>query len=251
MMKECTIKNMKIGEGKPKICLPIVGQNDQDIFETLSSFQKLTYDLIELRIDFYQDILDMNKVQNLLKKLRHQSDKPILFTYRSKREGGNIQLTDEQYKELITNACMSKSVDLIDIELMSGNILVYELVNIVHQNDIKVMMSFHDFHQTPSISDMMDYLEKMEVLGADILKLAVMPQSYKDVIRLLDVTMEMSHKLEKPLVTMSMGKLGKISRMSGELTGSCITFACVDQSSAPGQMHVNDMNIVLEAIHND
>lgn len=63
--------------------------------------------------------------------------------------------------------------------------------------------------------------------------------------------METSHKLTIPLVTMSMGQLGVISRITGELTGSAMTFASVQKASAPGQINVSDMQMLLEAIHHD
>ena len=226
-MKVCCVKDVCIGEGKPKICLPIVGHNDEEILSQLDSFQDLTYDLIELRIDYYQDMKDNEKVKCLLRKLRAQTDVPLLLTYRSLKEGGCIQLSDQEYKKLI------------------------QLVEIAHQNKIKVVMSNHDFQGTPSSHDMMDRLEKMEILGGDICKLAVMPQTYKDVIRLLNVTLEMSERLNTPVVTMSMGELGKISRIAGELTGSSITFASGHQASAPGQIPANQLNALLEAIHHD
>ena len=132
------------------------------------------------------------------------TDLPILLTYRSSREGGQMQLSDEEYQTFVKQACESQCIDLIDIELMSGNTLVFQLVEIAHQNDIKVVMSNHDFDKTPCFSDMMNRLEQMEILGADICKLAVMPITYKDVITLLNMTLEMSHKLERPIVTMAM-----------------------------------------------
>lgn len=250
-MKSCIVKDIVIGEGKPKICLPIVGQTDQEIMEIAQSFKELEYDLVELRIDFYNNILNDQCLLQLLKQLRAVIDKPVLLTYRSLKEGGQIQLSDEQYLHLIDIACQSQMIDLVDIELMSGNTLVYRLVEIAHQNSIKVIMSNHDFHQTPSRSELIERFEHMEILNADIYKIAVMPQSYKDVIELLNVTLEMSHKMDKPIVTMSMSQLGVISRITGELTGSAITFASAGKASAPGQIGVQDMNILLEAIHND
>lgn len=250
-MKVCNVRDVCIGEGQPKICLPIVGKSDQEIFEILKSFEDLTYDLIELRVDFYEDIHHHEKLLHMLKQFRSLTDKPLLFTYRSQREGGEVQLTDEQYKQLVLNVCQSQYIDLIDIELMSGNALVYELVEIAHQYQIKVVMSNHDFDKTPALSIMRERLEKMEILGADLLKIAVMPQCQKDVITLLNLTIEMSEKANKPIVTMAMGKMGAISRITGELTGSSITFASAGKASAPGQISVHDMNVILGAIHHD
>lgn len=250
-MSVCLVKNLKIGEGKPKICIPVIDSCDVDIIKRIKSFQDLIYDLIELRIDFYKDLKDLQKVYELLMKIRRLTDQPILLTYRSFQEGGQVQLNDEQYLELIKTVCQSQCIDMVDIELMSGTTLVYQLVDIAHQNNVKVLMSNHDFEKTPTLLEMRERLETMEVLQADICKLAVMPQTYKDVINLLNITMEMSHKLNVPLVTMSMGELGVISRIAGELTGSTITFASVEQASAPGQIQLSDMQLLLEAIHHD
>lgn len=250
-MKICQIRQLKIGEGKPKICLPIVEKTTEDILKRIQSYEKYTYDVIELRIDFYENIHDEKQVLNLLQQIKKQTNRPLLLTYRSLREGGQLQLEDHEYIKLIETACQSHSVDMVDIELMSGNVLVCQLVKIAHQNDVKVIMSYHDFDQTPDVHEMKKHLECMEILGADIGKIAVMPHRYKDVVRLLEVTMEMSQRLNIPLVTMSMGEMGKISRISGELTGSAMTFASGGLSSAPGQIPVEKMNILLEAIHHD
>lgn len=250
-MKVCTVRNIKIGEGKPKICLPIVGKNDEEIINQALSFKEVRYDVAELRIDFYQDIFNKDKLLTMLKKLRGVIEQPILLTYRSKNEGGEIQLQDNEYQALVENVCESGYIDLIDIELMSENALVYQLVGIAHQYQVKVVMSNHDFHKTPSDEEMIDRLEKMESFDADICKIAVMPQNKNDVVRLLNVTYTMSRKLSKPLITMSMGTIGVISRICGETFGSSLTFASKGKASAPGQISVNDMNLILEAISND
>lgn len=250
-MKICQVRHLKIGEGKPKICVPIVATTSSQILQQINQLQSTDCDLIEIRIDFYEDIYHLDKVQDLLQKMRSLTDLPLLLTYRSLKEGGQIQLTDQEYLSLVTVACQSQCIDMVDIELESGNVLVYQLVEIAHQNDVKVIMSNHDFEKTPDLLEMKKRLESMEILGADICKLAVMPLCYKDVINLLNVTMEMSQKLTRPVVTMSMGKIGKISRIVGELTGSAITFASVGQASAPGQIALEDMQTLLAVIHDD
>ena len=248
-MKICQVRQLTIGEGKPKICVPVVETTTEKIIQQIQELQNC--DLIELRIDFYENIHDLKQVHELLLQVRQQTNLPLLLTYRSLKEGGHIQLTDQEYLSLVQTACQSGCVDIVDIELESGNMLVYQLVEIAHQNHVKVLMSYHDFEKTPTVMEMKERLEKMEIMGADICKIAVMPFSYKDVIQLLDTTMEMSQRLTRPLVTMSMGKIGKITRIVGELVGSSITFASVGQSSAPGQLTLEDMQTLLEVIHHD
>lgn len=248
-MKICQVCQLTIGEGKPKICVPVVETTTEKIIQQIQELQNC--DLIELRIDFYENIHDLKQVHELLLQVRQQTNLPLLLTYRSLKEGGHIQLSDQEYLSLVQTACQSGCIDIVDIELESGNMLVYQLVEIAHQNHVKVLMSYHDFEKTPAVLEMKERLEKMEIMGADICKIAVMPFSYKDVIQLLNTTMEMSQRLTRPLVTMSMGKIGKITRIVGELVGSSITFASVGQSSAPGQLTLEDMQTLLEVIHHD
>ena len=248
-MKICQVRQLTIGEGKPKICVPVVETTTEKIIQQIQELQNC--DLIELRIDFYENIHDLKQVHELLLQVGQQTNLPLLLTYRSLKEGGHIQLSDQEYLSLVQTACQSGCIDIVDIELESGNMLVYQLVEIAHQNHVKVLMSYHDFEKTPAVMEMKERLEKMEIMGADICKIAVMPFSYKDVIQLLNTTMEMSQRLTRPLVTMSMGKIGKITRIVGELVGSSITFASVGQSSAPGQLTLEDMQTLLEVIHHD
>ena len=112
-----------------------------------------------------------------------------------------------------------------------------------------VLASSHHFEGTPSVREMSDALYTMENRGADIVKLAVMPRSEKDVCALLEATMERKEHSNKPMITMSMGQRGMLSRICGELTGSCVTFASGKQASAPGQIKADELKKVLGDIH--
>ena len=98
---------------------------------------------------------------------------------------------------------------------------------------------------------MREMLSTMHVLGGDILKLAVMPRDRIDVMRLMKVTTEMSQRINRPLITMSMGDLGKISRISGEITGSVMTFGTAGKASAPGQIALEELYQFLKELHCD
>ena len=90
----------------------------------------------------------------------------------------------------------------------------------------------------------------MQQAGANLPKLAVMPQSRADVLELLAATAEMADRHpETPIITMSMGALGAVSRLSGEALGSAMTFANPGQASAPGQVSLEVVNEVLDALH--
>ena len=91
----------------------------------------------------------------------------------------------------------------------------------------------------------------MQDMGADIPKIAVMPQNKADVLTLLAATEEMYRcYADRPLITMSMSATGVITRLCGEVFGSAMTFGAVGQVSAPGQIPVEKLNSALEIIHN-
>ena len=83
------VKNLRIGEGIPKICVPIIGKNDTEIIEEVKQIKKSKPDLVEWRVDYYQDVENLVKVKEILKVIRNEiKDLPILFTFRTKKEGG-------------------------------------------------------------------------------------------------------------------------------------------------------------------
>lgn len=111
----------------------------------------------------------------------------------------------------------SGCVDLLDIELLTGDEAVVRMIEEAHRRQVRVICSNHDFFKTPPREEMLGRMRKMQQLGADILKLAVMPQSKRDVLTLLGVTLEMSEEaVAHPVVTMSMASLGLISRLAGK-----------------------------------
>ena len=92
-------------------------------------------------------------------------------------------------------------------------------------------------------------LDQMKHSNADIVKLAVMPQNADDVLRLLSETNHFHKRYpNQPLITMSMGKLGVISRISGEVFGSCVTFGAGKNASAPGQIEMGKLEEFLQVL---
>jgi 3-dehydroquinate dehydratase-1 len=141
-------------------------------------------------------------------------------------------------------------VDIIDVELFKDGVEIGKLVEEIHAFDVLVIMSNHNFTETLEKDEIINRLRKMQELGADLPKIALMPNSPADVLCLLTATEEMASKYAtKPLVTMSMGGLGSISRLSGEVFGSSMTFGTAGKSSAPGQISVSELKQCLQTIH--
>lgn len=208
-------------------------------------------ELIEWRADFFEEVLETQKINDILQSIRPIiGDIPLIFTIRTSAEGGNLQISGAKYAELLKFAASTGEADIIDVELFKEGIKVNELVQEIHDLGSLVIMSNHDFHKTPEKDEIVDRLRKMQEFGADLPKIAVMPNSSADVITLLSATDEMASKYAvKPLVTMSMGGLGSISRLCGEIFGSALTFGSAGKISAPGQIAVSELKDCLKAIH--
>ena len=247
-MKTVLVRNIKIGEGMPKICVPIMGKNKEEILYFAEKVKKADADLAECRADWFEDILKEEAVKEILLGLRAcLGDMPILFTFRTAKEGGNGAVSDEQYAALNKSVCDLGIADMIDVEMFSGEELIEDIISYAHEKNVLVVGSNHDFGGTPSQKQLVLRLQLMQHFEADILKIAVMPNSKKDVIALLMATEEMVEKYAtRPVVSMSMSNLGVFSRISGELFGSAITFATVGAASAPGQIPVEEIKHILK-----
>ncbi|AXI27411.1 type I 3-dehydroquinate dehydratase [Gemella sp. ND 6198] len=248
MMAKLTVGDVVFGEGRPKIIVPIVGKNEEEILEAASNIKTIDCDLVEWRIDFFDKVEEQGEVSELSKKIRKIIDRPLLVTFRTKKEGGVLELSDNKYFEVYNEVVENGNIDLLDVELFMPVEEVSALIEKAHVNDVKIVMCNHDFDKTPVRDEIVNRLTAMSKKGADICKIAVMPNSNKDVITLLDATRIAKEKINQPLITMSMGALGMISRVSGEVFGSTATFGAAKQSSAPGQVPVAQLREMLDTL---
>ena len=92
-MKKVQVNNLIFGESGVKICVPITGTDERQILNDIENLKDVDFDLIELRIDYYENVEDFNKVGLLLENIRKSYYKPILFTFRTKKEGGTHELS--------------------------------------------------------------------------------------------------------------------------------------------------------------
>lgn len=241
------VRNIEFGKVKPKICVPVMGKNLCLLEEEISNLKYLKYDLVEWRIDFYED---MDQVKDDIYAIRDLlGETPLLVTCRTQDEGGNACVSKEEYCSLLKPVISSHCCDLVDLECFLDEEIVASLVEFAHENDVKVIMSNHDFSKTPSYEEIMHRFSKMEQMQCDIAKVAYMPKDSDDVLTLLRATNDASKKTSCLLVSMSMSQLGVISRISGELFHSCMTFGCAKNASAPGQLESNVLYSILEALH--
>lgn len=247
------IKNIKLGNGAPKICVPVIEKNEKEIIKYIKYINKLPIDIIEFRADFYlEDIIESeekninNRMIDLSKDIKKITNKPILFTVRSDKEGGKIKNNFYNkiiniYKTIVENKCF----DLIDLEILSLKEKdIKNIIKLSKEKNIKTILSNHNFNKTPSKKNIISLINKMIKLKCDIVKVAYMPKNKKDVIILLDAISEIK---DFPVIAISMGKLGTITR----IFGSVMTFASAKSSSAPGQLEAMKLKYILDNIYDN
>ena len=249
-MNTVKIRNIEVGAGMPKVIVPIVGKTKEEIVNRGKELSGMELDVVEWRVDFYDDVFDTERVIETLKELREAlGEKALLFTFRTKKEGGEKVIDADAYTKLNTAVAESGNADAVDVEIFSGDDVVRKNIDAIHAAGKVVVGSNHDFFRTPSKADLIYRLRKMQDMGADIPKIAVMPQNKDDVLTLLSATEEMKKYADRPIITMSMSATGVISRLCGEVFGSSMTFGTVGAASAPGQIPVGQLKESMNILH--
>ncbi len=240
-MKTVKVRDLLIGEGLPKIAVSIIGKTKKEIIFEAKKIDFEKVDLVEWRGDYFKGILNIKKVLKVLESLRKViKNIPLIFTFRSKEEGGEKEISEKNYYYLNKKVSKSKFVDLIDIEINSSKDRLKKLIKFIQKQKVYVIASSHNFSKTPSNDKLKEKLKELENLEADILKLVVMPKSRKDVLRFLKIVNEMKNSIKKPIIAISMGSLGRNTRLGGPLT-----FGAQKEKSAPGQIPVNELFKIL------
>lgn len=251
MTKSIQVKQTIIGAGIPKICVPITGITPEEIISQTEHLIQAGPDLAEWRADYFQGVEDHIKVKKMLVTI---SDKlgaiPLIFTFRTKKEGGERQISLENYVNLNKMVSEIGYADLLDVELFQGREAIEPLIKTIHESGKMVIASNHHFEDTPTLDELLAILADMEQVGADLLKIAVMPKTDEDVLTLLTATSQMRKLTSRPLITMSMSALGIPSRICGSYFGSQVTFASLEQASAPGQLPLASMKELLQMLYN-
>ena len=207
-------------------------------------------DILEWRVDFFADIANTAEVISMATAIRTAvAGIPLLFTRRSIREGGEkIALSEEKVIALYQAVCESRQIDLIDFEMSNDTAHIALVREAAKAHDVKLVLSFHNFSFTPGLETLGQRFLQAEQLGADVAKVSVMPRNLEDVLTLLGATLSASQKLRIPLISMSMGPYGSLTRLFGWTFGSALTFAVGASSSAPGQVPIEDLNTVLAIV---
>jgi len=248
-MKSLNIKNILIGQGKPKICIPLTGSTEKKIMSQLGEAKKQNCDIAEWRADYFYAEGERSAADTakLYEKIMFYADMPVIFTLRTGNEGGMAAVGWEQHADIISDVIKKVNGDIIDLQLLkddgsSDERRITDIVKLAHEHGWKVILSNHDFTRTPARADIAEMMCRMQRLGADLPKVAYMPVSEEDVQCLEEAAgiMEKTH-CYTPFIAISMGTLGQRTRMRAGEIGSALTFAAGTEQSAPGQPAAADL----------
>lgn len=224
-----------------RICTVVTGQNIDEFVRNLDTIQNIS-DLIELRIDFIEDL----KIDDIT-VIKSKTKKPAIFTCRKQEEGGHFTGTEHQRIEILKKA-IETEFKYVDIEYSTMQSQTFE-----ENSNTKFIISYHNFKETPKYWELTKLIFDMHSCNADIIKIATQVNTDYDVQILFRALL--SKKPEDNQIIIGMGEKGKQTRILGPLLGSYLTYASTEISeTAPGQIHIEKLKSLyknLEEIYSE
>ena len=199
-------------------------------------------DIIEWRADFLPKEAILQVAPAIFEKF---AGRELVFTLRTRSEGGQIELSSEEYVQMIKEVAQLYQPDYIDFEYFSYKNVFDQMLDFPN-----LVLSYHNFQETPE--NLMEILSELTSLNPKVVKIAVMANTEQDVLDLMNFTRGFKTlNPEQESVTISMGKVGKVSRITSDVTGSSWSFASLDEASAPGQISLSSMKKIRELLNED
>lgn len=201
---------------------------------------RIDCDVVEFRLDCLDDVssADMSKLAAV--------EKPKIVTCMPDWEGGRFAGLEEDRLKILSDSL--DYTDYMSIELKTETSHRDKLISEAIHRNVKTIVAYHDFSKTPGKEQIEDILRREKHCCADVAKVAFMPNDMNDVIRLLQVLVD--KPVDISVIALSMGELGRISRVVGPLLGSYLTFASAGggREAGPGQLTVDEVRTVLSIL---
>lgn len=188
-----------------------------------------TADLAEIRIDLAG--FKEKDVEFVFSK----SDTALIATCRPEL------VPDESRIELLA-AAIRNGAAYVDIEIEADDSVKNTLIPLAKTHNCTIIISYHNYENTPSNEELEDIISDCFSAGADIVKIATTAQSAQDSARVLSL-----YQTARPLIALAMGQAGRITRVANLALGSPFTFAAATKESitAPGQLTVDEIQKML------
>ena len=248
-MTPISLKGLPIGAGIPKICVPITGTDVNQVIGQAGEIVSSSADLAEWRLDYFNGleetaglIATTNRLTEIL------GDLPLIITLRDRTQGGKRQISDSDYQQLYTAILRNTNVAAIDLEWQRDATLLGQLIDLAHGQQVRTIISCHNYDQAPTEAEMVDQLTQMSLLCGNLLELAITPTNANDVLGLMNAAHDASQRVEQPIIATAMGPLGTVTRVAGQTFNSALTFATIRSETAPGQLSVDQTRTILDVL---
>lgn len=195
-------------------------------------------DLVELRIDFLEEV-DLPKLL--------EEDIPLILTNRPPSEGGRFKGDEASRVKLLLEG-VSLGAPCVDLELSTDPDLVREVRERAERAGAGLILSWHDFGQTPPLERMLEVAKRMGSAGCTIGKIVPTAHSPRDVLTILDLLLEAPSQAKIQVVAFAMGEKGKFSRILAAAFGSPLVYAAAGDPLAPGQFNIETTKRLLEEL---
>ncbi len=238
----------RLGAGRTAIIVPLTGADTNALSrQAVAARRETATDILEWRVDA---LLAAGGDFEAAAEVVHDAidGLPLLVTVRTTAEGGAVDLRGDDLLAMYDRVLAAQIADLLDVQMLGEPQVAAAAVERARAAKVPVLGSHHRMEETPSPLDMLDALVRIEEGGADLAKLSVMPSRRLDVLALMEASIAATERLRIPMMTMSMGELGSLTRLAGGLLGQAATFAAVEEISAPGQLPVHVVDAALEAL---
>ncbi|SDP52922.1 3-dehydroquinate dehydratase [Eubacterium maltosivorans] len=227
-------------------CIPLVSDNEEDLYREIDEALAQKPDYLEWRRDYFLED-DYDQERRILRKIRNLGVS-LIYTFRDVKEGGFRHVLNEDRWKHIANAAKSNAVTYIDVELNSSEEYFEAVRQVVKSTQSRLMVSYHDFDKTGAYDEIISILDRMSEKGADAFKLALYARDKVDFKTASAAGGTYSLKTDKPMIMISMGEEGRLSRILPEVMGGCLTFASGVKATAPGQITLEDILKLRETL---
>lgn len=247
--KMSRLGRVTLGEGMPAICVPVMGRTIPDIAEAAARAKAAGADIIELRMDSVAESPQTQAAIDACHAVReHAEGIPVLFTLRTRRDGG-AGTTDVRVYETLLGAVMeSQACEAVDCELSVGEEAFARLAGQAKSTKIVLVGSSHEFGEIGDMRRAAAWLMRQEALGADVCKAAVMTRTNAEAFALCQVYADAYERLTIPMIAIAMGPAGVVTRIGAACLGSCLTFGTAGEASAPGQIDARRLRTALQIV---
>ena len=217
-----------------RICTSVIGTTLDDFLSNLKKTEEIS-DFVELRVDYIQDFTETN-----VEVIRKETNVQSIFTCRKKEEGGKFN-GDENNRVGILQKAIELGFDHVDIEL--STIKEYQF----KRDNTKLIISYHNFVETPSYWDMQSIIYEMNEFKPDILKIATVLTEEYETTKIYRLLTNKPHNEER--IVIGMGEKGRVTRILVPLLGSYLTYASTEfGESAPGQIGIEELKNIYNTI---